>query len=225
MKMIVNNKKLIIFTTIVSLIFIVLAVARYAHIDIVAKDMNGTLLNDLTIEPIKKDCLNKEGNKYSFAFVPKRDNVVGVILYGNKHKYMYSEEEATLTMNLYYDQTDNQIYSKLISVSDIKGSILTLKFDPLEDCKGERVVFELVANQDLESSCGLSFHNQNIEQSYERGTNPKVLYRVSLYNELIDSLNDLKKKDVRFYLFYATFIVTTALVIIFLVIIPERKER
>jgi hypothetical protein len=186
-------------------------------VQLIAKNIDEFGISDLEIVPNKQEPLTQKGAVVDFSFVPKRDDVSGVILYGRKHKYLFGENLATLTMKINYQKENGENFylENIIPVSSLRGTIFSINFQPLLDCKDRTVNIEIIANQNLEEATGLAIYNQGIE------TTPKILYEINLEEELKISYENIKNDRYFFYFYFGLISLLLLAVISLFVIDPK----
>lgn len=199
---------IILIVILLSYLFII-----FVSFDLPAKDIDEFGINDLRINPAEENNLTKKGNKVAFSFVPKRDNVSGIVVYGRKHQYLFGGSSATITFKINYQKDNGEEFdfSKKIAVTSFGGTIFSINFEPLKDCKGREVFVELIADQDLEEESGLVIYNQR------EGTYPKVMYRIFVKEEVAKAIHNFDK-DSKFFLLYRLALVVVVIPILFLLI-------
>jgi hypothetical protein len=214
-------------------LFIIIVIAVFAylfysydHFDLIAKDIQGSHVYDLQTVPIERADLTKKGNKVVFSFIPKRDDVSGVILYGIKHNYIYGEGQATVTFKINYFKNSGKEFnlSRQIPITRFRGLMYIIKFDPLGECEGQEVKVELIANQDLEYPIGFRVWNDDFIENQKNSTKPEVLYRVNIREEIIKTKNDLLAGGKYNYYFFGVIVAMLAALLLLLIIRVEDRN-
>jgi len=203
-----------------AIIFLGLLIVFYfcsvAKIDFLAKDISDIEIKDVAIEPIKSDNLSRAEGEVSFRFVPKRNNVSGIVLYGYKYNYIYFEESASVSLEISYQKDNLKNYCKKynIPLQKFRGKIFKINFEPLEKCKDRPVLVKIVSSQDLATSRGIHIKNDD---------STKILYKINSKESLGEIINNINE-DSRFFKIYGLILVPLIAFILFLLVFNFENE-